>query len=72
MMQRLGRPADALKHSRRVPRSTPNNVDAAREVRIASMREEKTEKSSKGSAAAGFLGKLLGGDKEDKAARKKK
>jgi tetratricopeptide (TPR) repeat protein len=72
MLQRLGRNAEALRHYKKVVSINPNNVDAAREVRVASMREEKTEKSSKGSAAAGFLGKLLGGDKEEKPARKKK
>ena len=74
MLARAGRSAEALRHYKKVVAINPNNVDAAREVRVASMREEKTDKAVKTSAAAGFLGKLLGGDKDkdEKAPRKKR
>ncbi|MET0387671.1 MAG: DnaJ domain-containing protein [Polyangiales bacterium] len=71
MLQRLGRQAEALKHYRRVVAINPNNVDAAREVRVASMREEKQEKSVAKGAAAGFLGKLLGNEKPEKSSKKR-
>jgi len=72
MLQRQGRSAEALRHYKKVVSLNPNNVDAAREVRVASMREEKSEKSVARGAAAGFLGKLLGGDKDEKSTKKKR
>jgi tetratricopeptide (TPR) repeat protein len=72
MLQRLGRQADAMRHFKRAASINPNNVDAAREVRIASMREERQEKSVAKGVAVGFLGKLLGNDKADKPERGKK
>jgi tetratricopeptide (TPR) repeat protein len=72
MLQRLGRQAEALRHFKRVVAINPNNLEAAREVRVASMREEKQEKSIAKSAAAGFLGKLLGHEKSEKPERGKK
>lgn len=71
MLQRLGRQAEAMRHFKRVVSINPNNLEAAREVRVASMREEKQEKSIAKGAAAGFLGKLLGGEKSDKPTKKK-
>jgi len=73
LLQRLGRPGDALRHYKKVVAINPNNVDAAREVRIASMREEQKDKgSSKANQVGGFLGKLLGGDKPEPPERGKK
>jgi curved DNA-binding protein CbpA len=71
MMQRLGKPAEALKHWKRVAAINPNNVDAAREVRIAGMREAQDKQSPK-ATAAGFLGRLLKSDKDKEKGRKKR
>lgn len=71
MLQRLGRQAEAMRHFKRVVAINPNNLDAAREVRVASMREEKQEKSIAKGAAAGFLGKLLGNEKPPEKPKKK-
>lgn len=71
MMQRLGKPAEALKHWRRVAAINPNNVDAAREVRIAGMREAQDKQSPK-STAVGFLGRLLKSDKDKEKGGKKR
>lgn len=71
MLQRLGRPAEALKHFKRVAAINPNNVDAVREVRIATMRESQ-EKSSARSTAVGFIGRLLKHDKDPKGKARKK
>lgn len=71
MMQRLGKKDDALKHWKRVAAINPNNVDAAREVRIAGMREAQDKQSPK-ATAAGFLGRLLKSDKDkDKGGKKR-
>jgi tetratricopeptide (TPR) repeat protein len=73
MLQRLGRQSEAMRHFKRVVSVNPNNVDAAREVRIASMREEQKDKAAaKTNAVGGFLGKLLGGDKPEQPERGKK
>jgi tetratricopeptide (TPR) repeat protein len=72
MLQRLGRHAEAMRHFKRVVAINPNNLEAAREVRVASMREEKQEKSIAKGAAAGFLGKLLGHEKSEKPERRRK
>jgi tetratricopeptide (TPR) repeat protein len=72
MLQRMGRQTEAMRHFKRVVQINPNNVDAAREVRVASMREEKQEKSVGRTTAAGFLGKLLGNEKPEKNERGKK
>ncbi|HET8937065.1 MAG TPA: DnaJ domain-containing protein [Polyangiales bacterium] len=71
MMQRLGKPAEALKHWRRVAAINPNNVDAAREVRIAGMREAQDKQSPK-ATAVGFLGRLLKSDKDKAKSTKKR
>jgi len=65
MLQRLGKPAEALKHFRRVAAINPNNVEANREVRIATMREGQDKGSAK-TTAAGFIGRLLKNDKSEK------
>jgi tetratricopeptide (TPR) repeat protein len=69
MLQRLGRPAEALKHFRRAAAINPNNVEAAREVRIATMREGQDKNSAK-TTAVGFLGRLL--KQEEKPKGKKR
>jgi tetratricopeptide (TPR) repeat protein len=73
MLQRLGRPAEALKHFRRVAAINPNNVEAAREVRIATMREGQ-DKSSPKTTAVGFVSRLLKSekDKDEKSKGKKR
>jgi tetratricopeptide (TPR) repeat protein len=69
LLKRLGRPQEALRHFKRVVSINPNNLDAAREVRVANMREEQKDKSvAKG--PAGLLGKLLGNS--EKPPHKKK
>jgi len=69
LLKRLGRPTEALRHFKRVVSINPNNLDAAREVRVANMREEQKDKATTKSPA-GFLGKLLG--QSDKPSPKKK
>jgi hypothetical protein len=63
MLQRQGRQADALRHFKQVAAINPNNVEAAREVRIATMREGQVQGSVK-TTAVGFIGRLLKNDKE--------
>jgi tetratricopeptide (TPR) repeat protein len=74
LLHRLGRPAEALRHYKQVVAINPNNVEAAREVRIATMREGQQEKASAKATAAGFIGRLLKSDKdkEDKGRGGKK
>jgi tetratricopeptide (TPR) repeat protein len=74
MLKRLGRHAEALRHFKKVVSINPNNLEAAREVRVANMREERQDKASSAkNAAAGFLGKLLGGsEKPPEKSNKKK
>ena len=71
MLQRLGRPAEALKHFKRVAAINPNNVEANREVRIATMREGQ-DKSSGKTTAVGFIGRLLKSDRDEKSKGSKK
>jgi tetratricopeptide (TPR) repeat protein len=71
MLQRLGKPAEALKHFRRVAAINPNNVEANREVRIATMREGQDKGSAK-TTAVGFIGRLLKNDKDEKTKNPKK
>jgi len=66
MLQRMGRQAEALRHYKRVVAINPHNVEAAREVRVAAMREENKDKAAAKVGPAGLLGKLLGGDKSSK------
>jgi curved DNA-binding protein CbpA len=72
MLKRQGRHAEALRHFRKVVSINPNNLEAAREVRIAHMRDEQKDKGLGKGAAGGLLGKLLGGEKSDKDKGKKK
>jgi curved DNA-binding protein CbpA len=58
LLKRLGRPSEALRHFKRVVSINPNNLDAAREVRVANMREEQKGKETIKSPG-GFLNKLL-------------
>jgi len=71
MLQRLGRPAEALKHFKRVAAINPNNVEANREVRIATMREGQDKGSAK-TTAVGFIGRLLKNEKDEKSKNPKK
>jgi tetratricopeptide (TPR) repeat protein len=71
MLKRLGRHAEALRHFKKVVSINPNNLEAAREVRVASMREDKQDKAGPKGAAAGFLGKLLGNEKPPGKGKKK-
>jgi tetratricopeptide (TPR) repeat protein len=54
LLQRAGRQGEALEYFRKVLALNPQNVDAAREVRLAQMREEK-----KAAAPAGLFGRLF-------------
>ncbi|HKU39515.1 MAG TPA: DnaJ domain-containing protein, partial [Polyangiales bacterium] len=45
LLKRLGRHNEALRHFKRVVAINPNNLDAAREVRVANMREEQKDKA---------------------------
>ena len=63
LLKRLGRHPEALRHYKRVVSINPNNLDAAREVRVANMREEQKDKAVVKSPG-GLLGKLLGGSSE--------
>lgn len=69
LLKRQGRQMEALRHFKRVVSINPNNLDAAREVRVANMREEQKDKAV-AKNPAGFLGKLLGGN-SDKPPKKK-
>ncbi len=71
MLKRLGRHNEAMRQYKRVAQINPNNVDAAREVRIAQMREDK-DRPLAGKGAAGLFGKLLGGSGNDKDKEKAK
>jgi len=63
LLKRLGRHTEALRHYKRVVSINPNNLDAAREVRVANMREESKDKTAvKG--PGGLFSKLLGGNSE--------
>jgi curved DNA-binding protein CbpA len=59
LLQRAGRANEALEHFRRVLRINPQNVDAAREVRLTDLRQAKQDGPS-----AGLFGRLFG--KKDK------
>ena len=52
-----------MRHFKQVAAINPNNVEAAREVRIASMREG-NDKSSVKTTAVGFIGRFLKNEKE--------
>lgn len=69
MLKRMGKHAEALRHFKKVVAINANNLEAAREVRVAHMREEQKEKANV-STAAGLLGKLLGNS--DKQTPKKR
>jgi tetratricopeptide (TPR) repeat protein len=70
LLKRLGRHHEALRHFKRVVAINPNNLDAAREVRVANMREENKDKSvAKG--PGGLLGKLLGNSEKPTPHKKK-
>jgi curved DNA-binding protein CbpA len=71
LLKRLGRHPEAMRHFKRVVSINPNNLDAAREVRVANMREENKDKTMVKSPA-GFLGKLLGSKSEKPTPTKKK
>jgi curved DNA-binding protein CbpA len=71
MLKRLGRHAEALRHFKKVVSINPNNLEAAREVRVANMREERQDKPSAKGAAAGLLGKLLGNEKPPEKGKKR-
>ncbi|HEY2733230.1 MAG TPA: DnaJ domain-containing protein, partial [Polyangiales bacterium] len=72
LLKRLGRHAEALRHYRKVVSINPNNLEAAREVRVAQMREEQKDKGGAKGAAAGLFGKLLGSEKPEEKKGKKK
>jgi cytochrome c-type biogenesis protein CcmH/NrfG len=69
LLKRQGKHGEALKHFKKVVAINPNNLEAAREVRVANMREEQKEKIG-AKSPAGLLGKLLG--TSDKSPTKKK
>ncbi|MDD9940709.1 MAG: DnaJ domain-containing protein [Myxococcales bacterium] len=67
ILRRMGRTKEALDHFREVVRINPNNLDAAREVRIAHMRGQslrpqagKAKGRRKKEEPKGLLGKLFG------------
>jgi curved DNA-binding protein CbpA len=69
LLKRLGRHPEALRHYKRVVSINPNNLDAAREVRVANMREEAKDKTTvKG--PGGLFSKLLGGNSEKPTKKK--
>ncbi len=72
LLKRLGRHTEAMRHYKKAVSINPNNLDAAREVRIAQMRDDKQTGGGAKNAAAGLFGKLLGGDKPNKSKSKKK
>jgi curved DNA-binding protein CbpA len=70
LLKRLGKFPEALRHFKRVVSINPNNLDAAREVRVANMREENKDKTAvKG--PGGLLGKLLGTSEKPSPHKKK-
>ncbi len=62
LLQRAGRHQEALEHFRRVLRRNPQNVDAAREVRLVELRQAKQQSAPAG--GSGLFGRLFG--KKDK------
>ena len=62
LLQRAGRPGEALEHFRRVLRRNPQNVDAAREVRLVELRQARQQGAPAG--GSGLFGRLFG--KKDK------
>ncbi|MBN1771173.1 MAG: DnaJ domain-containing protein [Deltaproteobacteria bacterium] len=62
LLQRAGRSREALDYFRRVLRRNPQNVDAAREVRLVELRQSKQQAEPAG--GGGLFGRLFG--KKDK------
>jgi tetratricopeptide (TPR) repeat protein len=58
VLRRMGEPESALQWFRKVVEINPNNIEAAREVRVATMR--KSASKGKGDKAGRLLGKLFG------------
>jgi tetratricopeptide (TPR) repeat protein len=67
ILRRMGRPSEALEYFRTVVDINPRNVDAMREVRVASMRNEKLESKAppRGNIKGKGKGKGKGRGKED-------
>jgi tetratricopeptide (TPR) repeat protein len=60
ILRRMGRPAEALRFFKKVADVNPNNIEAVREVRVATMRGENPSKAKKKAAEDGSVGGLLG------------
>jgi curved DNA-binding protein CbpA len=64
VLKRIGQGARALKHFQRVTELNPRHIDAAREVRLASMRAQKASGAQQG--GEGLWSKLFGGGQKKK------
>jgi len=63
VLRKMNRPADALEHFKKVAEMNPNNIEAVREVRVATMRgataRAKKRAEQESSPVSGLLGKLF-------------
>jgi len=63
VLRKMNRPADALQHFKRVAEMNPHNIEAVREVRVATMRgttaRAKKRAEQESSPVSGLLGKLF-------------
>jgi len=63
ILRKMNRPADALEHFKKVAEMNPNNIEAVREVRVATMRgataRAKKRAETESGPVSGLLGKLF-------------
>jgi curved DNA-binding protein CbpA len=60
ILRKLNRPADALEHFKKVADMNPNNIEAVREVRVATMRGATARAKKRAEAESGPVAGLLG------------
>ncbi|MFK7984604.1 MAG: DnaJ domain-containing protein [Sandaracinaceae bacterium] len=77
MLRQQGKDDEALEHFEKAAELNPRNIDAVREVRIATMRGKTSRSSSKSSSKKAsddnsLFGKLFGSGKKEKKKKKKK
>jgi len=63
ILRKMGKPSDALQYFKKVAEMNPNNIEAVREVRVATMRgataRAKKRQEQESSPVSGLLGKLF-------------
>jgi curved DNA-binding protein CbpA len=60
ILRKMNRPADALEHFKKVAEMNPNNIEAVREVRVATMRGTAARAKKRAEAESGPVSGLLG------------